>query len=242
MWSPDVLLLCAVSSVLNHCEVHRIAAVVYQCYSDVIGPDSVTMETYKPALTKLGKSIQVSCFSFCIWEVCRKVRGQKEQQDRRSAHLTDVSLFKAQNTLGLDCTPWKMLDFQQKPRYFLIYFLILFIAFLPVHWITLFQVSFNVKEEAEFLVNDSSMWSSDEFISVFSVIKINIYFALSWTMSEGFKAQKHNAQFVHQRRDERWATRRPPRHSSPDLTEVCWSFQRTWTSLTMATGNWTRAR
>ncbi|XP_041808286.1 proteasome assembly chaperone 1 isoform X2 [Chelmon rostratus] len=47
------------AAVLNHCEVHRIAAVVYQCYSDVIGPDSVTMETYKPALTKLGKSIQL---------------------------------------------------------------------------------------------------------------------------------------------------------------------------------------
>lgn len=47
------------AAVLNHCQVHRIAAVVYQCYSDVIGPDSVTMETYKPALTKLGKSIQL---------------------------------------------------------------------------------------------------------------------------------------------------------------------------------------
>lgn len=47
------------AAVLNHCEVHRIGAVVYQCYSDVIGPDSVTMETYKPALTKLGKSIQL---------------------------------------------------------------------------------------------------------------------------------------------------------------------------------------
>lgn len=49
-------------SVLNHCEVHRISAVVYQCYSDVVGADSVTMETYKPVLTRLGKSIQVSSF------------------------------------------------------------------------------------------------------------------------------------------------------------------------------------
>ncbi|XP_028277396.1 proteasome assembly chaperone 1 [Parambassis ranga] len=47
------------AAVLNHCQVHHIAAVVYQCYSDVIGPDSVTMETYKPALTKLGRSIQL---------------------------------------------------------------------------------------------------------------------------------------------------------------------------------------
>ncbi|XP_040007500.1 proteasome assembly chaperone 1 [Xiphias gladius] len=46
------------AAVLNHCQVHGIATVVYQCYTDVIGPDSVTMETYKPALTKLGKSIQ----------------------------------------------------------------------------------------------------------------------------------------------------------------------------------------
>ncbi|KAM3601316.1 uncharacterized protein V6R79_010585 [Siganus canaliculatus] len=47
------------AAVLNHCEVHRIAAVVYQCFSDVIGPDSITMETYKPALTRLSKSIKL---------------------------------------------------------------------------------------------------------------------------------------------------------------------------------------
>ncbi|KAM9846908.1 proteasome assembly chaperone 1 [Aulostomus maculatus] len=47
------------AAVLSHCQVHRIAAVVYQCYSDVIGPDSVSMETYKPALTRHGKSIQL---------------------------------------------------------------------------------------------------------------------------------------------------------------------------------------
>lgn len=47
------------AAVLNHCQVHRIAAVVYQCYSDVVGPDSVTMETYKPALARLGGSMQL---------------------------------------------------------------------------------------------------------------------------------------------------------------------------------------
>ncbi|XP_017275319.1 proteasome assembly chaperone 1 [Kryptolebias marmoratus] len=47
------------AAVLNHCQVHRIAAAVYQCYSDVIGPNSVTMETYRPVLTKLGRSVQV---------------------------------------------------------------------------------------------------------------------------------------------------------------------------------------
>ncbi|KAK5887319.1 hypothetical protein CesoFtcFv8_015928 [Champsocephalus esox] len=47
------------AAVLNHCEVHRIPSIVYQCYSDVIGPDSVTMETFKPTLTKLGKSIKL---------------------------------------------------------------------------------------------------------------------------------------------------------------------------------------
>ncbi|KAM4547451.1 proteasome assembly chaperone 1 isoform 2-T2 [Fundulus diaphanus] len=46
------------AAVLNHCQVHRIAAVVYQCYSDVAGPDSVTVENYKPVLNKLGRSIQ----------------------------------------------------------------------------------------------------------------------------------------------------------------------------------------
>lgn len=48
--------------VLSHCEVHRIPAVVYQCYSDILGTDSVTMETFNPVLTSLGKSIQVSSF------------------------------------------------------------------------------------------------------------------------------------------------------------------------------------
>ncbi|XP_012736928.2 proteasome assembly chaperone 1 [Fundulus heteroclitus] len=48
------------AAVLNHCQVHRIAAVVYQCYSDVAGPDSVTVESYKPVLNKLGRSIQVN--------------------------------------------------------------------------------------------------------------------------------------------------------------------------------------
>ncbi|KAM4544977.1 proteasome assembly chaperone 1 [Odontesthes bonariensis] len=47
------------AAVLSHCQVHRIAAVVYHCYSDVIGHDSVTMETYKPVLSKLGKPIQL---------------------------------------------------------------------------------------------------------------------------------------------------------------------------------------
>ncbi|KAK5858307.1 hypothetical protein PBY51_002455 [Eleginops maclovinus] len=47
------------AAVLNHCEVHHIPSVVYQCYSDVTGPDSVTMETFKPALTKLGKSVKL---------------------------------------------------------------------------------------------------------------------------------------------------------------------------------------
>ncbi|XP_069001894.1 proteasome assembly chaperone 1 [Embiotoca jacksoni] len=47
------------AAVLNHCQVHRIPAVSYQCYSDVIAPDSVTMETYKPALTRLSRSIQL---------------------------------------------------------------------------------------------------------------------------------------------------------------------------------------
>uniref|UniRef100_A0A3B3VP33 Proteasome assembly chaperone 1 n=1 Tax=Poecilia latipinna TaxID=48699 RepID=A0A3B3VP33_9TELE len=44
------------AAVLNHCQVHSIAAVVYQCYSDVTGPDSITMDKYKPVLTKLGST------------------------------------------------------------------------------------------------------------------------------------------------------------------------------------------
>ncbi|XP_049598893.1 proteasome assembly chaperone 1 [Syngnathus scovelli] len=47
------------AAVLNHCQVHRIPAVVYQCFTDVIGTDSVTMETYKPVLVNLGSSIKL---------------------------------------------------------------------------------------------------------------------------------------------------------------------------------------
>ncbi|XP_068600884.1 proteasome assembly chaperone 1 [Brachionichthys hirsutus] len=45
------------AAVMSHCEIHRIPAIVYQCYSDVIGPDSVTIATYKPALTRLGVAV-----------------------------------------------------------------------------------------------------------------------------------------------------------------------------------------
>lgn len=48
------------AAVLNHCQVNHISTVVYQCYSDVIGPDSVTMETYKSAFAKLGETIKLS--------------------------------------------------------------------------------------------------------------------------------------------------------------------------------------
>ncbi|NP_001290897.1 proteasome assembly chaperone 1 [Esox lucius] len=47
------------AAVLSHCQVHRIPAVLYQCYTDVIGPDTVTMETYKPALTSLSKLVKL---------------------------------------------------------------------------------------------------------------------------------------------------------------------------------------
>lgn len=40
-----------VSSVLCHCQIHGIPAVLYQNYSDVISADSVTMEAYKLALS-----------------------------------------------------------------------------------------------------------------------------------------------------------------------------------------------
>ncbi|KAM6970327.1 proteasome assembly chaperone 1 [Aplochiton taeniatus] len=47
------------AAVLSHCQVHQIPAVVYQCYSDVISPDTVTIETYKPILTNLSKFIEL---------------------------------------------------------------------------------------------------------------------------------------------------------------------------------------
>ncbi|XP_056141279.1 proteasome assembly chaperone 1-like [Lampris incognitus] len=47
------------AAVLSHCQVHHIPAVAYQCYSDVIRPDSTTMEAYKPVLTILNKIIKL---------------------------------------------------------------------------------------------------------------------------------------------------------------------------------------
>uniref|UniRef100_A0A1A7WGT3 Proteasome assembly chaperone 1 n=1 Tax=Iconisemion striatum TaxID=60296 RepID=A0A1A7WGT3_9TELE len=79
------------AAVLNHCQVHRIAAVVYQCYSDVIGPDSVTMETYKPTLTKLGRSIQVSCFfNFFLYLRDFFKRSQRKGYPQMSNISSDV--------------------------------------------------------------------------------------------------------------------------------------------------------
>ncbi|KAI4884876.1 hypothetical protein NFI96_028051 [Prochilodus magdalenae] len=46
------------AAVLSHCQVQRIPAVLFQCFTDVIHPDSVTMETYKPALSCLGASVK----------------------------------------------------------------------------------------------------------------------------------------------------------------------------------------
>uniref|UniRef100_A0A8C4ZX23 Proteasome assembly chaperone 1 n=1 Tax=Gadus morhua TaxID=8049 RepID=A0A8C4ZX23_GADMO len=42
------------AAVLSHCQVNQIPAVAYQCYSDAISPDSITMDTYKLAFTSVG--------------------------------------------------------------------------------------------------------------------------------------------------------------------------------------------
>ncbi|XP_007247337.3 proteasome assembly chaperone 1 [Astyanax mexicanus] len=47
------------AAVLSHCQVQRIPAVLFQCYTDVLHPDSVTMETYKPALSCLSTSVKL---------------------------------------------------------------------------------------------------------------------------------------------------------------------------------------
>ncbi|KAJ8347739.1 hypothetical protein SKAU_G00263280 [Synaphobranchus kaupii] len=66
------------AAVLSHCQVQRIPAILYQCYSDVINPDSVTMETYKPALTCLSKLSKLdTCLST---EILRKLVQVNETQ------------------------------------------------------------------------------------------------------------------------------------------------------------------
>ncbi|XP_028824930.1 proteasome assembly chaperone 1 [Denticeps clupeoides] len=50
------------AAVLSHCEVQGVPAVLYQCYSDMIVPDSVTMEAYRVALMLLSKTVKLeSC-------------------------------------------------------------------------------------------------------------------------------------------------------------------------------------
>uniref|UniRef100_A0A671KA04 Proteasome assembly chaperone 1 n=1 Tax=Sinocyclocheilus anshuiensis TaxID=1608454 RepID=A0A671KA04_9TELE len=55
------------AAVLSHCQVQRIAAVLYQCYSDVLQPDSLSMQTYRAAVSAVLKvSVSFSellCFS-----------------------------------------------------------------------------------------------------------------------------------------------------------------------------------
>ncbi|XP_073686091.1 proteasome assembly chaperone 1 [Garra rufa] len=43
------------AAVLSHCQVERIAAVLYQCYSDVHLPDSLSMQTYRAAVSGVLK-------------------------------------------------------------------------------------------------------------------------------------------------------------------------------------------
>ncbi|MBN3323189.1 PSMG1 protein, partial [Atractosteus spatula] len=66
------------AAVLSHCQVHQIPAVLYQCYSDVISPDTITMETYKPALPCLSKLVTLD--SSPSIDVLRKVVKSSESQ------------------------------------------------------------------------------------------------------------------------------------------------------------------
>ncbi|KAL0994481.1 hypothetical protein UPYG_G00122800 [Umbra pygmaea] len=66
------------AAVLSHCQVYQIPAVLYRCYTDVISPDSITMETYKPVLTCLSKLVTLeTCPST---DVLRKIAKIGEAQ------------------------------------------------------------------------------------------------------------------------------------------------------------------
>uniref|UniRef100_A0A8C6S7F2 Proteasome assembly chaperone 1 n=1 Tax=Neogobius melanostomus TaxID=47308 RepID=A0A8C6S7F2_9GOBI len=45
------------AAVLSFCQLHHISAVLYQCYSDERCPDSSSMEVFRPALTRLAKTL-----------------------------------------------------------------------------------------------------------------------------------------------------------------------------------------
>ncbi|KAI5629183.1 proteasome assembly chaperone 1, partial [Silurus asotus] len=47
------------AAVLNQCQVQRLPAVLFQCFSDVIHPDSITMEIYKLALSCLSTRVKL---------------------------------------------------------------------------------------------------------------------------------------------------------------------------------------
>ncbi|XP_067289208.1 proteasome assembly chaperone 1 [Pseudorasbora parva] len=49
------------AAVLNHCQVQRIPAVLYQCFSDVLQPDSLSMQAYRPAVSAVLKLDQSPC-------------------------------------------------------------------------------------------------------------------------------------------------------------------------------------
>lgn len=64
------------AAVLSHCQVFKIPAVVYLCFSDVISPDSVTMETYKPTLSILSKLFKLNpCPSVDVLHNLAKANG-----------------------------------------------------------------------------------------------------------------------------------------------------------------------
>ncbi|KAG9351561.1 hypothetical protein JZ751_022812 [Albula glossodonta] len=66
------------AAVLSHCQILRIPAILYQCYSDMVSPDSVTMEMYKPALTCLSKLVKLD--SRPSTEILRKLVRVNEAQ------------------------------------------------------------------------------------------------------------------------------------------------------------------
>lgn len=43
------------AAVLSHCQVHQISAVLYQCYSDVLHPDSASMQMFAATLSSVLK-------------------------------------------------------------------------------------------------------------------------------------------------------------------------------------------
>uniref|UniRef100_A0A8C4X7T7 Proteasome assembly chaperone 1 n=1 Tax=Erpetoichthys calabaricus TaxID=27687 RepID=A0A8C4X7T7_ERPCA len=68
------------AAVLSYCQVHQIPAVLYQCYTDVVKLDSVTIETYKSTLSCSSLRKLIKPCTALSTEILKKLTEDNETQ------------------------------------------------------------------------------------------------------------------------------------------------------------------